>query len=69
MEPAMTPVPISRLAGNIEAWICPHAELREPIEDGEIILCDACSEALRSEPGKLVNGEDGMPFLKPFDLN
>jgi hypothetical protein len=66
----MTPVPISRLAVDVEAWICPHAdEPREPIEDGEIILCDACSEALRSGTGKLVNEEDGMPFLKPFDLN
>jgi hypothetical protein len=65
----MTPVPISRLAGDVEAWICQHAEPREPIEDREIILCGVCSEALRSRTGKLVNEEDGMLFLKPFDRN
>jgi hypothetical protein len=37
----MTPVLISCLAGDVLAWICPHAdEPREPIEDGEIIFCD-----------------------------
>jgi hypothetical protein len=35
-------------AGNLESWICSRADPRQADEEGEIILCPECSDALRS---------------------
>ena len=48
-------------------WICDHADLPEVLEAGDIVLCNACSVALRFEGAKLMDAVTRKPLFEPFE--
>ena len=55
------------IPGSVESWMCGHISSPESPGEGEIVLCNACTNALQFDGAKLINAETRKPFIEVAD--